>query len=147
MVSRIVRAEQELRCWQLSLAGRTYREIAAELEISLATVSNRINAYLKTRVQPEIEALVATEIDRFDRYLVKLDEQIQAGKAVARNVEVAVKVSESRRKLLGIDAPDRLEATITQAEAPPPGLAELLREADAIKDEEIRKQQQREGTS
>jgi DNA-binding Lrp family transcriptional regulator len=128
---RVVIAEEQLRCWQLSLAGHAYRQIAEELGISLATVSRRINGYLKDRVQPEIDALVATEIDRFDRYLVKLDEQIQAGKAVARNVEVAVKVSESRRKLLGIDAPTQIEATVHQVDSTDLAIAELIREAQA----------------
>lgn len=47
----------------------------------------------------------------------KLYEQIQDSEAadhLARNIEVLVKVEERRAKLLGVDAPERVEAIVTE---------------------------------
>lgn len=68
-------------------------------------------------------------MDRLDRYLERLDAQIQADEQVPRAVEVAVKVAERRAKLLGIDVPERIEASIVEAMQEDVALAELVREA------------------
>lgn len=70
-------------------------------------------------------------MDRLDRYLERLDAQIQTDEQVSRAVEVAVKVAERRAKLLGIDAPERIEASIVEAMQEDVALAELVREAQA----------------
>lgn len=66
-------------------------------------------------------------MDRLDRYLERLDAQIQADEQVSR----AVKVAERRAKLLGIDVPERIEASIVEAMQEDVALAELVREAQA----------------
>lgn len=124
-------AEQQVRCYELLLAGKTYEQIAAEVSLSVGTVYTRVQARLAQRVQPLADELRSIEVDRLDRWLVKLDAQIQAGTAVARNVEVGVKVSERRSKLLGIDAPEKIEATVTEVTQEDLALAELVREAQA----------------
>lgn len=123
--------EQEVRCYELRLAGKTFRQIAVETGLAVATVHKRIEAHIAQRVQPLADELRAIEVDRLDRYLVALDAQIQEGRAVARNVEVAVRVSERRAKLLGIDAPEKVEAIVTQVTQEDLALAELVREANA----------------
>ena len=127
-------AEQEIRCYELRLAGKSLDAIAKEVKLSKGTVHNRIQAHIEQRVQPLADELRAIEVDRLDRYLARLDAQIQddeaAGRA-ARNIEVAVKVSERRAKLLGIDAPERVEATVTEVTQEDLALAELVREAQA----------------
>ncbi len=50
---------------------------------------------------------------------------------MARNIEVAVKVAERRARLLGIDVPERVEATVTEVTREDIALAELVREAQA----------------
>lgn len=124
-------AEEQVRCYELKLAGLTFQRIAAETGLSVGTVSNRIHARVGQRVDPLAEEHRAIELDRLDRWLEKLDAQIQAGEAVARNVEVAVKVSERRAKLLGIDAAEKLEAVVTEVTQADLELQELLREAKA----------------
>jgi hypothetical protein len=124
-------AEQQARCYELCLAGHNYRVIAETVGVSLAKVSKLINEHLALRVQPLADELRAVTVDRLDRYLVKLDSQIQAGVSVARNVEVAVKVEERRAKLLGIDAPQVVEATVHQVDQTDMAIAELVREAQA----------------
>lgn len=75
--------------------------------LSVGTVHNRIRSEINARVAPLADELLEIELDRLDRWLVRLDAQIESGFAVARNVEVAIRVSERRSKLLGLDAPVR----------------------------------------
>jgi hypothetical protein len=124
-------AEEQVRCYELKLSGLSYLRISGETGLSVGTVHNRIQARSAQRVDPLAEEHRAIELDRLDRWLEKLDAQIQAGEAVARNVEVAVKVSERRSKLLGMDSADKLEVTTTEVTQADLELAELLREAKA----------------
>lgn len=127
--NRATVAEQQIQCYQLRLTGMSINAIAAATGLSVGTVHNRIQAEISKRVLPLAEEVRQMELDRLDRWLQKLDAQITADKAVARNVEVAVKVSERRAKLLGIDAPEKVEATVTEVTQEDLALAELVREA------------------
>lgn len=139
-------AEQQRQCYELRLAGHNnYRVIAEKTGLSLATVSKRLADQRAARVQPLADELRAIEVDRCDRWLVVLDAQIQAGgPRAARAIEVAVKVSERRAKLLGIDAPAQVEAVVHQVDSTDIALAELVREAQAAA--AVKEQQLREGT-
>lgn len=122
-------AEQQVRCYELRLTGMSLDKIAAETHLSKGTVHNRIQAEIQAKVLPLADEVRKLELDRLDRWLAKLDEQITAGETVPRCVEVAVKVSERRARLLGIDAPQQLEATVTEVSQADLEFQELLREA------------------
>jgi hypothetical protein len=132
--NKVETAEQSRRCYELKLAGWSHDKIADELKISHGTVQNRINAHLAVRVQPLADELRAVIVDRLDLCIEKLHNQIQydeQGGRLARNIEVLVKVEERRAKLLGVDAPERVEATVTEVTQEDIALAELVREAQA----------------
>lgn len=85
-------------------------------------------------------------VDRLDLCIERLHEQIQNDEAahrLARNVEVLVKVEERRAKLLGVDAPERVEATVSEVTQEDLALAESVREAQAAA--AVAEQQLREG--
>jgi hypothetical protein len=127
-------AEQSRRCYELKLAGWSHNRIADELKISHGTVQNRIDAHIALRVQPLADELRAVMVDRLDLCIERLHDQIQDDEAahrLARNIEVLVKVEERRAKLLGVDAPERVEATVTEVTQADLELQELLREAKA----------------
>lgn len=124
-------AEQQARCYDLRLAGHSIDKIAAMTGLGHGTVHRRIKDRIDARVQPKADELRAIEVDRYDRYLERLDEQMKLGIAVARNVEVAVRVSEARAKLLGLNAPQQIEATVVQVTQEDLALAELVNEANA----------------
>jgi AcrR family transcriptional regulator len=105
--NRATIAEQQIQCYRLRLTGMTVRDIAAKVGLSVGTVHNRIHSEINDRVTPLADELLAIELDRLDRWLVRLDAQIESGFAVARNVEVAIRVSERRSRLLGLDSPVR----------------------------------------
>jgi hypothetical protein len=142
--NRAAVAEQRVRCYQLRLSGLSVRQIATATGLSVGTVSNRIQAEIDSRVLPLADEVRKVELDRLDGWLARLNAQIVAGVAVARNVEVAVRVSERRAKLLGIDAPQQLEATVHEVTQTDVALAELVREAQAaaaVAEAQLRDQQ------
>jgi hypothetical protein len=109
-------------------------KIAKEVRLGKATVHARIQAEIAARVLPLVDEVRKMELDRLDRWLEKLDAQIQDDEAAggcARNIEVAVKVAERRAKLLGINAPEKVEATVHEVSATDVALAELVQEAQA----------------
>jgi hypothetical protein len=129
--NRATVAAQQVRCYELRLTGMSIRAIAAATGLSVGTVHNRISQEINDRVAPLADELLAIELARLDRWLVRLDAQIESGFAVARNVEVAIRVSERRSRLLGLDAPvrsrvetvtlDMIDEQIAQLEAEPAG--------------------------
>jgi transposase len=127
-------AAQQAECYRLRLTGMSIRDIAKVTNLSTGTVENRIKAEINATVQPLADELRAIEVARMDRWLEKLNEQIEDDECAprtARNVEVAVKVAERRAKLLGIDAPQQIEATVTEVTQADLALRELLHEARA----------------
>lgn len=95
---------------------------------------NRIQAHINQRVQPLADELRAVMVDRLDLCIEKLYEQIMdpdAAGRLARNVEVVVKVEERRAKLLEIDAPEKVEATVVEVTQADIALAEMVAEAQA----------------
>jgi hypothetical protein len=128
-------AERQIRAYELKLKGHSLRAIARTMtdegmKVSHQTVANLIDKECAERVLPLADAVRKQEIDRFDTWLVKLGEQIDAGHQVARNIEVAVKVSERRARLLGADAPVQQEINAT-VEHKPAEVLELISQAKA----------------
>lgn len=132
-------AEQQAECYKLQLEGLSIRQIAERTGLSVGTVHRRIGSQCAT-VSPPLEPIVPSlaeqvrerHITQIKEWLVKLNEQIQRDYAVARNVEVGVRLLEREAKLLGIDAPEKVEATVTEVTQEDIALAELVAEAKAI---------------
>ena len=128
-----VQAERQVRAYELRLKGHSLRAIAAILtgegiQASHTSVREWISQECSERVSPLADEVRRMELDRLDRWLVKLDEEIEAGNQVARNVDSAVRVSERRARLLGVDAPQQSELHATVEHKPAEVLA-LIEEA------------------
>lgn len=142
-------AQQQAECYQLQLDGLTIRQIAARTKLSVGTVHRRINAQCATVVPPltptvpsVAEQIRARHLEQIAAWLVKLNEQIERDVAVARNVEVGTRLLEREAKLLGIDAPQQIEATVTEVTQEDVALAALVREAQAaaaVAEQQLRK--------
>lgn len=124
-------AKQQAECYQLQLEGLSIRDIAKRTGLSRGTVQNRISAQCVAVVQPLADQVRARHLDQIRDWLAKLNDQIDVGVAVARNVEVGTRLLEREAKLLGIDAPQQVQATVTQVTQEDVALAELVREAQA----------------
>lgn len=152
-VSRVVEAEQMLRAWQLSCDGFTHRQIAVELGVSHGTVANRLNAYLRDRIEPAIEDLRQLELERLDALTrqaqaILQSEQVlvQHGRIVRDNdgeplvdkdlalraMDRIARFSDARCKLLGLHAPLKIDARYPDRVVPEDlALMKVIREAQA----------------
>lgn len=115
----VVRRNQAL---ELRKKGATYQQIAETLRGTPGVPKSYCKANAYRDVAAELNDIIAAngeaaesvrlmEILRLDRLLVALDEGIDAGDPAAINT--AIRIGESRRKLLGLDAPDKAEVEIT----------------------------------
>jgi predicted transcriptional regulator len=126
----VERSELRVQAYDLKLKGWSLRRIGAEIGLSHQTVKNYIDEEVESRTIPLLNEVVQMEIDRYDTYLARLEAAMDDEKAdVAKLVASAVRVSEARRKLLGYDAPQRVEATVHQVSETDVELAEIVREA------------------
>lgn len=126
----VERAELRVQAYDLKLKGWSLRRIGAEIGVSHVTVKTYIDEEVESRTIPLLNEVVQMELDRYDRYLARLEEAMDDEKAdVAKLIASAVRVSEARRKLLGYDAPQRVEATVHQVSETDVELAGIVREA------------------
>lgn len=131
-----MRAEQQVTAYNLRLSGLSLRAIGEQMGVSHTTAADWIKAECRERVLPLADEVRQMEIDRYDAWLVKLNEQIGDGHQVARNVEVAVKVSERRARLLGVDAPLQQEIAGTLEHRPSELLERLARARQQVAEDE-----------
>lgn len=132
-------AEQQVECYELRLTGMAFRQIATATGLSVGTVHARIEAEIAERVLPLADAVRKMEVDRLDLWLSKLEAEMD--KDPVRAIPVAVRVSERRAKLLGLDAPEKFEGTLTEITQEDVALAELVNEAriaSALAEQQVR---------
>lgn len=106
-------AERHYQAWELRIRGFTFREIGEQLGISAATAMRWVHEVWDTKSIPTAEKIRAQELDRMERLLAKLDEDIERGDVKA--IGTAIKLSERLCKLTGADMPVRTETTIVEA--------------------------------
>lgn len=114
MVERKGKSENkaELRVQVLCLRqkGHSYRMIARELGIGKTTVAKYLweaLAELKDIESKLVGYLRQLELSRLDYMLTMLESGLDAGTPKA--IETALKIGERRCKLLGLDAPEKVE--------------------------------------
>lgn len=110
-------AEQAVRCYRLRLKGRSLREIGAEVGLDHATVHRRLQWAIQHRVAESVDELRAKENDGLDALEAEAWRILDG----ATDVDVKLKAMDRierfkarRAKLNGLDAPQRIEATITE---------------------------------
>jgi hypothetical protein len=105
-------ADRRARAFSLRRAGASYRAIAQQLSVSLATAYDDVNAELmelREQTKADAEAVREIELHRCDEMILGLWPAVRRGDP--KSVMAAVRVSERRAKLLGIDAPSKQEVT------------------------------------
>lgn len=104
--------ERRVKALELRKRGKSYRAIAAVLEISEAQSHRDVHAALAALTELEqasAEEYRQMELERLDVALLALLPKLNAGNVDA--VNAWVRISESRRKLLGLDAPAALNVS------------------------------------
>lgn len=128
-----IRVRREL-VEQLELRGASERQIAEATHVSRATVRDDLTVVRRARrdalmgIGFDVEAERALEWARLEQQRSRLDKLAQQGSLGAHRV--LVRISESKRKLLGLDAPTVVEVHVDPYEAiatgvPLPALAAL----------------------
>jgi len=117
------------RAFDLRLQGLLPRQIGELLGVSAGRVNEYLRRYVDLVIQPKADELRQIELERYDLYLEKLQPKIERGDDKAINA--AVRVSEARRRLLGLDAPVKIDAQVLEVTQQDLELQEMLREAQA----------------
>jgi len=119
--------------------GKTYRVIASELHVDVKTAYQYVHAYfdeLKRLATEELEEVRSLELQRLDWMLARLCKIIDretyqvfggengedlvsesADETVIKAIAAACKLMERRAKLLGLDAPTKVETKDTSEKA------------------------------
>lgn len=103
---------QSIEALELRKAGLAFNKIASRLGISVASAHRRVvDAMAESVRERNMKAadLVQIEIERLDAALLAIWPGVIQGDVA--KIGLMLKISESRRKLLGLDAPTRLEAS------------------------------------
>jgi hypothetical protein len=139
-------ADLDGQCLELRRYGNTYRQIAAQLGISPANAHKRVTRGLdRTRREPG-DALRELELERLDQLQVEATKVlagnhvvIQGGKVVRDKqgepyrdhgptlaaIRTLLQVQERRARLLGLDAPTRVDARVLTIDELDRQIAEL----------------------
>jgi DNA-binding transcriptional MerR regulator len=102
--------ERQRRAVELRSAGVTYDEIAKALGYSNRKGAwKAVDAALKKTLREATEALREIERERLDQMLKAIWQRVLKGEPKA--IEVALRISERRARLDGLDAPKKLDHT------------------------------------
>jgi AcrR family transcriptional regulator len=137
--------------WEHRVRGLSFADISAALNVPTGTLyrwMREMSDEAAAQAREMAAAQLQIEIDRIDRWQsnleLQLEQQVAAGKSAARTVEVLSKLSERRAKLLGMDAPEKVDATIHEVTQEDLAVAELVREAQAAAAVEVQRVQEGE---
>jgi hypothetical protein len=104
-------AETMRQAVELRRAGHSYRTIAAELGCNVATAYKRVRQALADIPKEAADELRTIEQDRLDTALERLEPAALEGDV--RAIAEQRLIGESRRRLLGLDAPSKGEMKVT----------------------------------
>jgi hypothetical protein len=106
-------AERRVQALQLRMAGASYRAIGSRLGVSEAQAHRDVHAELTRLAEKAADAaeqVRTLELERLDAMLLAL--WPQAKQANQGAIDRVLRLMERRAKLLGIDAPTRIDATL-----------------------------------
>lgn len=105
--------ERRRKVQAMVLAGVPYDEIASTLGVARSTVQNDVKRLMedwKKTAQYQIDEARIVELSRMDRLNVAVWRQAVNGDLMA--VDKAVKISERRAKMLGLDAAQKMQLEV-----------------------------------
>jgi hypothetical protein len=141
------RSAERSQAYELRLRGRTLRQIADDMGCSTGKVQDLLREEIKLREDPLVDKVRQFELDRLDGYqqacMYVLDNPgvpvrdeasgvlhvIVDDRKILNAIDRLVRISESRRKLLGIDAPIKTHVEVTETTQQDLEIQELIREA------------------
>lgn len=109
-VTDLDRAAETVEMLRMRQMGASYESIARHFNLNRKTVWERVTKYLRDMPADEAETLRAMEARRYDEYERRLQDGIIEGDTKA--ITAAIRLSERRCKLLGLDMPQRHEVQV-----------------------------------
>lgn len=106
--------ERDRKIIALARAGHTYRDIARALGTHFDVVAKVITGYhneLREQGNEDAKKALAASLARIDHALTKLWPDIDKGDSKA--IETMIKLEARRARMLGLDAPEKSDVTIT----------------------------------
>lgn len=123
-------AERQAQALALRRDGYTFAMIALEVGFSHPSGAYKaVETALDRTVREPAEALRELELCRLDSYLDALSPKIKQGEP--RSMGVALKISERRARLLGLDAPAKYQVTEVTIETEEQALAAISKEINS----------------
>jgi predicted DNA-binding protein YlxM (UPF0122 family) len=121
-------ADEQVKVLNLRRDGLSVREIAERTGIAKSTVQDRLDAALAELVLPLADDVRQLELLRLDTWQKRLEERLTDAEDPVRVVPVALAVQARRAKLLGLDAPTKVDAHVDHISLPPadPAVEQLL---------------------
>lgn len=107
------KVDKTRQAWDLRLSGHTYKEISIALGISIETAHRWINEWseeYKLQTAESQQSARSDSIARLDDALKAINAKVQAGDTDAINT--MLKIEAQRAKLLGLEAPTKVEAEV-----------------------------------
>lgn len=110
-------ADRRVKALELRKTGMTYAKIGEELGVSMQTANKDVKTALKDLADLGLHLSVELrhmELMRLDDALAKVYEVYEAvvdHEVKLKAIDRLVRLSESRRKLLGLDEPQRMDVT------------------------------------
>lgn len=124
-------AERDAKAARMRSRGMSYRDIARALHIDVRTAHTAVKNAMQEIIREDAEAAIQFELDRLDEMhqaalkvlerhhivvsngqVVRLDgEPMQDDGPVLSAIDRIVRISESRRKLLGLDQPAKTQVS------------------------------------
>ena len=111
---KAAKLDRQARALEMRKGGMSYRAIAVRLECDIAGAFRYVKEALARsaeQIQHSADELRAIELEKLDKWEASLqlgirdvDPQVRA-----KSAAVLLKITESRRKLLGLDAPQKIE--------------------------------------
>lgn len=133
-VNKAVEVDQQDKALQLLGEGKTYAEIATELGIGVATAHRRVQVACERLISPQVETyrkMQDVDLDYARDQAMKILRTADDPDVRLRAIDRLVRVNERRAKLHGLDAPEKVDATVHAVTQQDLELAELLREEAA----------------
>lgn len=104
-------AERRAKVWELRKAGYSTRKIAKALGVSISPIKHDIQVTLRelgAQMTEDLTAYRAEELERLNTLLTGMWKSACGGDVAA--AMVCIRIAERRAKLLGLDAPVKVQA-------------------------------------
>lgn len=113
LVPWIDKADRQLKALQLRRDNLDYREIAVRLGVNVSTAFSDVKSAIRESMRETVDDVRELELARLDRIARQAQDAIDACEPDKRAplLSTLKSVSESRRKLLGLDAPTQVTLT------------------------------------